>query len=184
MNLQCSSRRSLLRAAEDRFEPSVEQVMVKTGKLLLTEEEWMARNKSRMQSESSSTSGGKSGGHYVKKEKSGARGSGGACDSGGRQLTSMGTPRRKGKCNKCGIYGHFAKEYKTKEKKERQEAAHHANGDVEVGALLVAQVCTVARTLIAEDQRAFLNQERVFLAEYKNGAWILDTGATNHMTSC
>ncbi|XP_066341937.1 uncharacterized protein [Miscanthus floridulus] len=171
-------------AAEDRFEPSVEQVVEKTGKLLLIEEEWMTRNKSRMQSESSSTSGGKSGGHYVKKEKSGARGGGSARDSGGRQLKSMGTTWRKGKCNKCGIYGHFVKECKTKEKNERQDAAHHANGDVEVGALLVAQVCTVARTPIAEDQRVFLNQERVFPAEYRDRAWILDTGATNHMTGC
>ena len=53
------------------------------------------------------------------KEKSGARGGGGARDSRGRQLTSMGTQRQKGKCNKCGIYRHFAKECKTKEKKER-----------------------------------------------------------------
>jgi hypothetical protein len=37
-----------LRAAEDRFEPSVEQVIEKMPKLLLTEEEWMAKNKSRM----------------------------------------------------------------------------------------------------------------------------------------
>jgi len=28
----------------------------------------------------------------------------------------------------------------------------------------------------------FLSQERVFPAEYNEGAWILDTGATNHMT--
>jgi hypothetical protein len=54
------------------------------------------------------------------------------------KLTLMGTPRRKGRCNKCKIYGHFAKECKTKPKEERQEAAHHVNGDVETGALLVA----------------------------------------------
>ena len=95
-----------LRAAEDRFEPSVEQVTEKAGKLLLTEEEWAARNKSRMVTDQSSSSG-KNGGskHYVKKEKTGARGGGDACDS-GVKLTSMGTPRRKGKCRKCGIYGH------------------------------------------------------------------------------
>lgn len=49
----------------------------------------------------------------------------------------MGTPRRRGRCNKCKIYGHFAKECKTKPKEERQEAAHHAMGDIETGALLV-----------------------------------------------
>jgi len=26
----------------------------------------------------------------------------------------------------------------------------------------------------------FLNQERVFPAKYNEGAWVLDTGATNH----
>ena len=37
-----------LRAAEERLEPSVDQVAEKAGKLLLTEEEWAARNKSQM----------------------------------------------------------------------------------------------------------------------------------------
>jgi hypothetical protein len=36
------------RAAEDRFEAPVESVTDKAGRLLLTEEEWAARNKSRM----------------------------------------------------------------------------------------------------------------------------------------
>ena len=128
-----------LRAAEDRFEPSMEQVTDKTGRLLLTEEEWVAWNKSHIVPDTSSSSGGKSGGRYMKKGRSGARGGGGseARDS-GVKLTSMGTPRRKGKCCKCGIYGHFTKECKTKElKEERQEAAHHANVDTEQPALMV-----------------------------------------------
>jgi len=95
-------------------------VTEKTSKLLLTKEEWAARNKQRS-SDSTSSSGGKGGGQYVKKERSGseARGGGDARDSDGKQLTSMGTPRRKGRCRKCNIYGHFAKECKTKAKEER-----------------------------------------------------------------
>lgn len=30
----------------------------------------------------------------------------------------------------------------------------------------------------------FLNQEKVFPAEYGDGSWVLDTGATTHMTGC
>ena len=45
-----------LRAAKDRFEPSVEQVTDKTGRLLLTEEEWAARNKSHIMPDTSSSS--------------------------------------------------------------------------------------------------------------------------------
>lgn len=69
-----------------------------------------------MVSNRSSSSGGKgdSGGHYVKREKTGARGGGGDARDSGTKLTSMGTPRRKGKCRKCGIYGHWGKECKTK----------------------------------------------------------------------
>jgi hypothetical protein len=55
----------------------------------------------------------------------------------------MGTPRRKGRCNKCKVYGQYAKECKTKPKEERKEVAHHAAADGGTGALLVAQVCSL-----------------------------------------
>jgi len=101
-----------LRAVEAWFGPTVEQVTDKTGRLLLTEEEWMARNKSHMVDDSSS-SGGKGGRKYIKKDQSGGCGvsSGGGkhghdtCESGGA-LTSKGMPRWKGRCRKCGVYGH------------------------------------------------------------------------------
>ncbi|CAD6244447.1 unnamed protein product [Miscanthus lutarioriparius] len=69
-----------LRAAEDRFEPSVEQVIDKASRLLLTEE-WVARIKSHMVSDSSTSFGAKGGGHYAKKEKSRACGGGGGGDA-------------------------------------------------------------------------------------------------------
>jgi hypothetical protein len=69
-------------------------------------------------------------------------------------------------------------------REEKQEAVHHAAGDIETGALLVAQVCSVARTPCLRTSSVFLNQDRVFPPENKEGTWILDTGATNHMTGC
>lgn len=93
-----------LRAAEDRFEPSVEQVTNKTGQLLLTEDEWAARNRSRMTPETAN-SGGRGGagkGRYVKKEI----GERGEARGDGARSNSQGTPFRKGKCRKCGVKGH------------------------------------------------------------------------------
>ena len=118
---------------------------------MMTEDDWVANHKSRVMTESSTSSGGKSGGnsHYSKKGKNGARGGGGGNrdprDSGGKEHTSMGTPRRKGRCNKCKVYGHWARE--CKKVKEPAEAAHHANVDADPHpALLVAQVCNLVRT--------------------------------------
>jgi hypothetical protein len=96
----------------------------------------------------------------------------------------MGTPRRRGRCNKCKIYGHYAKECKTKLKEEKPDALHHVAGDVETRALLVVEVCMLPRTPTTTTPSVFLNQEHVFLIDYHEGAWILDTGATNHMTGC
>jgi hypothetical protein len=172
-----------LRAAEERLEQLVEQVTEKTSKLLLTEEEWMERNKARMVSESSvsSSKGTGGGGNYGKKEKHWKKKNFGGGD--GRNLDT-GAPRRKGKCRKCGEYGHWGKECKNKVKKECQEVAHHAKADGENGALLVARVCNVVRTEARTTQQVFLNQERVFPSSFDAGAWVLDTGATNHMTGC
>jgi hypothetical protein len=105
-----------LRATEERFEPLMEQITDKVPKLLLSEEEWAAKHKSRADTDSSSGSGSKDRGRYVKKERSGGRGGGDSRDSGGKNLTSMGTPRRKGRCRKCGIYGHFGKRVQNKAK--------------------------------------------------------------------
>jgi hypothetical protein len=73
---------------------------------------------SHMVTDSSSSFGAKDGGggHYAKKDKTRARG--GDMHDSGAKLTSMGTPRRKGKCRKCGIYGHWGKECKKAPKEE------------------------------------------------------------------
>ena len=77
------------------------------------------------------------------KNKPTARSDGGA--TGPVKLTSEGTPRRKGRCRNCGIYGHWAQDCKRpkKEKKEvRQPEAKVVMGGAEQPALMLA-VCDV-----------------------------------------
>jgi hypothetical protein len=92
-----------LRMAEDQI--GIESVTNKAGRLLLTEEDWVSRNRYRLLPESSSSGGSekksgyspgkwKNGGHSDKKDNP-------------VKLTSEGTPRRKGRCRNCGIYSHW-----------------------------------------------------------------------------
>jgi hypothetical protein len=56
-----------LRAAEDRLEDKVEQIVDKADRLLLSEEEWLERNKHRLRSNNSKEGGGHPGGVFKNK---------------------------------------------------------------------------------------------------------------------
>jgi cell fate (sporulation/competence/biofilm development) regulator YlbF (YheA/YmcA/DUF963 family) len=101
-----------LRAAEDHMEAKMDQVTDKLGRLLLAEEDWMAKHKNRLQSTPSKegSSGGGGGGQYKGKSPMKRDGGGGSGGQGTVKLTSEGTPRRKGRCRNCGIYGHWPKQ--------------------------------------------------------------------------
>ncbi|CAD6257719.1 unnamed protein product [Miscanthus lutarioriparius] len=96
-----------LRAAEDQLDDKVEQIVDKTGHLLLTEEDWLEKHKHRFQAGSKEGGGGAGGSHS--KGKTVARSDGGG--SGAIKLTSKGTPRRKGHYRNCGIYGHWVRDF-------------------------------------------------------------------------
>jgi hypothetical protein len=129
-----------LRAAEDRFEDKLEQVTDKTGRLLLAEEDWLEKHKHRFQSYSQKDGG--SGSQW--KGKGPHRSDGGSSSNSNKpKLTSKGTPRRKGRCRNCGIYGHWAQDCKRPKKDDKDQKQQEANvvvGDVENAALLLAEV--------------------------------------------
>jgi len=102
----------------------------------------VSRNRHRLIPESSPSSGGEK-----KAWKAKCGGSGGRADHGEKKepvvkLTTMGTPRRKGRCRNYGIYGHWAEDCK-KTKKECKEEAHHVEADAMQASLLLATVNAV-----------------------------------------
>ncbi|XP_066395920.1 uncharacterized protein [Miscanthus floridulus] len=113
-----------LKMVEDRF--GVEAVTDKAGKLLLTEEDWATRNCHRLLPKSSSSTGSerRSGcqrATVVANMVTAAR-----RKNMPPRFTSEGTPRWKGRCRNCGIYGHWKEDCKRPSRKERKEEAHHA----------------------------------------------------------
>jgi hypothetical protein len=94
-----------LKMAEDRL--AIEYVVDKTQKLLLSEEDWEAKNRYRLMPDQSSSSGGEKKGWKSKNGgSSGARGDRGNKKEHATKFTSEGTLRRKGRCRNYGIYGH------------------------------------------------------------------------------
>ena len=139
--------------------------------------------------------------YLLKAGKSKSSGGGGSGERGDRsdkkepavKLTSMGTPRHKGHCRNCGIYGHWAEDCK-KPKKERKEEAHTVQADTEQPMILLATVNAVHVSPRDVEPSVeckachimHLNEEKVFLTDQDEDkdAWVLDTGASNHMTGC
>jgi hypothetical protein len=77
-----------------------------------------------------------------------SRSEGGA--SGPVKLTSEGTSRRKGRCWKCGIYGHWAIDCKhsKKDKEQQQPEANLVVSGVEQHDTLMLSMCDVVHDLV------------------------------------
>jgi hypothetical protein len=164
--------------AEEGYELD-DEISDGVGKLLLTEEEWAARQKQRSGSSSSGGSGDKKGKPQGKPRSPGDGGKHAAesGDSGGSG------ERRKGNCRYCGKAGHWAKEcrkaQRDRERKEKQETANLVRpGDEVDGGMFMA----VVSDIVVAPQAVFLNEEKVIPVPSPDGVWFFDTGASSHMT--
>jgi len=111
-----------LNMAEDRL--SLETIIDKTQKLMLSEEDWEAKNCYRLMSDPSLLAGSEKKWWKPKGGGSGARGDCGGKKEYSPKYTSEGTPRRKGHCRNCGTYGHWKEDCKRPPRKQRKEESH------------------------------------------------------------
>jgi hypothetical protein len=169
-----------LAASEERGAPEQDT----DGRLLLTEEKWHARQGNRHVGDSSSGGGGKG------KKPQGRPQSkdGGARNNGGGK-----PPRRNGKCNYCGIEGHWARECR-KAKRDRGDQGRReeanlvqASADENDGDPAMFMIEEVSLSAMGASEHVFLNEERARAVLRRSPddvdpAWYLDTGASNHMT--
>jgi hypothetical protein len=132
------------------------------------------------QQKEASSSGGKSGrgrGHGCGKGVGGNSRGGGNADHGGNKVTGD-------ECRYCRKRRHWARECK---KKKRDEQAHAAQvEDDGEAALLVACASIDVNSVVLTATEVHLKEDKLFVQlgdkVGDSNRWILDTGATNHMT--
>jgi hypothetical protein len=124
-----------LKEAEEAFEEPP-ATMQHEGKLYLTEEEWEAR---KVRREAENQAAGGSGGGSSRGGGGRGRGRGRGNGTGGRG------PKKTDECRRCGKLGHWARECRSKPKKEQANVARD-----EEASLMVARA-TIGKFLTDED---------------------------------
>jgi uncharacterized membrane protein YgcG len=188
-----------------RLKPSEERINRNQGKLVaslnLTEDELVVRLSSRLKmtgngggdrhKESSSGGGkhghGRGGGRGSNSgSRSGGRGGGDTGDHGGRNAGRGNGGVAKDECCYCGKKGHWARECK---KKKCDEESHAVKAEEEEEFTLFMASATVIKPVAAHTHLSavHLDEGKLFVQLGENGGgdgarWILDSGATNHMT--
>jgi hypothetical protein len=198
-----------LRVFEERGKPK--EITDGMGRLLLCEEEWEARRQIRREQEISG-GGGSSSSRGKDQGRGRGRGRGGAGPSSrdgqssrsvGGAYAGAGRPPPGTLCNSCGKKGHWARDCKGKKKKatahvvQAEEEEDRALMFVSVETEEVASRATLPYPsallpllcAVEPQARVHLVEPKVLLhlSEEEKEAegpcrWVLDTGATNHMT--
>jgi hypothetical protein len=87
-------------------------------------------------------------------------------------------------CRRCGKMGHWARECRSKPKKEQA----HVMQDEEEASLMLTLSTLIRSEEISSSAEVEVHEEKVFahldVEEHNAVTWVLDTGATNHMSRC
>jgi hypothetical protein len=189
-----------LRAIEQRRRKAA-PVVDSQGRLLLTQEEWKAKLRIGEKGSSSGSSGsGGSGGSgsgarskRTSTSRDRRRGNGGTRQATGPGDGLGGQPKKGDKCRYCEKKGHWAKECRSRLRDE----AHLAQGEEEEESMLMVAIAEVNAISSLSPQIStappggtapiHLDESRLFVQlgdehQGESTRWILDTGATNHMT--
>jgi len=187
-----------LKAADD-VDPA--PVHTASGKLLLTEEQWVERYKKKAtESGRGSSSGGRG------KGRGRGRGRSNDGNGDGKSGSSSSRPPPDDPCPRCGKKGHWARDCRLKKKEEPAQEAHVAQKEEATLMLALASPGLVESEfptpppLCSEPPapqsascpalpaaEIYLVEAKVFAtfdsaSDRDSRRWILDTGASNHMT--
>jgi hypothetical protein len=162
-----------LKEAEEAFKEAPTSLQ-QNGKLYLTEE-WDARRK-KHEAKNHSGSGARGGGAGKGRGRGRGHGRGDSSSSGSSSKPTG------DECQRCGKMGHWARECRSKPKKEQA----HIVQDEEEALLMLASATLIHPEVISSSVEVEIHKEKVFAhldeeKERDTGTWVLDIEATNHM---